>query len=32
MMMFFKVLKDITEKHREVLNVEDKKTAEDRRK
>jgi hypothetical protein len=31
-MMLFKVLKDITEKHREVMNIEDKKVAEDKRK
>jgi hypothetical protein len=32
MMMFFKVLKDVTEKHRELLNIEDKKVMEERRK
>jgi hypothetical protein len=31
-MMFFKVLKDVTEKYKEVLNIEDKKTLEERRR
>ncbi len=28
LLMFFKVLKDINERHREVLNIEDRKRAE----
>jgi tetratricopeptide (TPR) repeat protein len=32
LMMFFKVLKDVTEKYKEVLNIEDKKTLEERRR
>lgn len=32
MMMFYKILKDVTEKHREILNVEDKKVMEERRR
>lgn len=32
MMMFFKVIKEITERHREVINIEDKKLAEEKKK
>jgi len=32
LMMFFKVLKDVTEKHKEVLNIEDKKLLEERKR
>lgn len=31
-MMFFKVLKDVTERYREVLNIEDKKVLEERKR
>ena len=28
-MLFYKVLKDVTEKHKELLNIQDKKQLED---
>lgn len=31
-MMFYKVLKDVLEKHKELLNIDNKKVAEDRRR
>ena len=32
LIMFFKVLKDVTEKHKEVLNIEDKKVLEEKKR
>ena len=32
MMTFFKVLKDVIEKHRDILNIDDKKVLEEKKK
>ena len=32
MMTFFKVLKDVIEKHRDILNIDDKKVLDEKKK